>query len=104
MLGTKEFSTRVHWLVSVDKSFPDLRNVTKHVQSDGHAGLGLHGSCLMHRRICTKRHGCKQLKRYVMSFRFALLGRVVFCQRRYFLDFGFITRRRQQLRLYTFKY
>jgi len=58
----------------------------------------------MHRRVGTKHHGCKQLQGYVMSLRFALLVRVVFGQRRYFLYFGFIIRRRQQLRLYTFKY
>lgn len=84
--------------MSVDKSFPDLRNITKHVQSDGHAG-----SCLMHHRIGTKRHGSKQLKRCVMSLGFALLGRVVFGQRIYFLYLGCIIRRRQQLRLYIRK-
>jgi hypothetical protein len=42
----------------------------------------------MHGRIGTKRHGCKQLKRYVMSLRLALLGCVVFGQRDIFFILG----------------
>jgi hypothetical protein len=65
--------------VSIDKSFPYLRNIIKHVRIDGTAGIL--GSCLMHHSISTKR----QLKRYAMPLRFALLGRFVFGQPRYFL-------------------